>query len=357
MPTGSTLEPQNDPKTMTFDTIGNPLLWTGFLVFVLAMLALDLGVFHRKAHAVSVKEAATWSGVWVLLALVFNAGLYAFAGEQKALEFATGYLIEKALSVDNIFVFVVIFSYFAIPSHLQHRVLFWGILGALVLRAAFVLLGGAFLQQFHWAIYVFGAILIATGIKLLVQRTGQTDPGRNPVVRLVKRFFPVKQDATCESFFVREGGRLFATPLFLALLAVEFTDVVFAIDSIPAIYAVTSDPFLVFTSNIFAILGLRSLYFLLAGVVDQFRYLKVGLAGVLLFVGAKMTLVDVYKVPVGLSLGVIGLLLAGSIGASLWVARRERRSERAATETRPRDEELAGTLPRGPRTTREGAAG
>lgn len=307
---------------MTLDTLGTPLLWGGFLLFVLAMLALDLGVFHRKAHAVSVKEAATWSGVWVGLALVFNAGLWWFAGEQKALEFTTGYLIEKALSVDNVFVFVVIFSYFSIPERFQHRVLFWGILGALVLRAVFVLLGGAFLQQFHWAIYVFGAILVVTGVKLLLQRTNQTDPGKNPVLRIVRRFLPVKQDTRCESFFVRENGKLLATPLFLALLAVEFTDVVFAIDSIPAIFAITSDPFLVFTSNIFAILGLRSLYFLLAGVVDKFRYLKVGLASVLIFVGTKMAIVEVYKVPVGLSLAVIALLLGASIGASMWVARK-----------------------------------
>ncbi|MBK7876543.1 MAG: TerC family protein [Planctomycetes bacterium] len=322
---------------MTFDTIGSPLLWGGFILFVLAMLALDLGVFHRKAHTVTVKEAAIWSGVWVALALVFNAGLWWFAGERAALEFTTGYLIEKALSVDNIFVFVVIFSYFAIPQAFQHRVLFWGILGALVLRAIFVLLGGAFLQQFHWAIYVFGGILIVTGVKLLLQRSGQSDPGKNPIIRFVMRFVPVKQDTTCESFFVREKGKLFATPLFLALLAVEFTDVVFAIDSIPAIYAITSDPFLVFTSNIFAILGLRSLYFLLAGVVDKFRYLKVGLAGVLIFVGTKMAIVDVYKVPVGVSLGVIALLLGISVGASMWVTRGSRR-----------DDEAAGTLPSAP---------
>ena len=316
---------------MPFETVGSPALWGGFLAFVLAMLALDLGVFHRKAHEVSIKEAATWSGVWVALALLFNAGLFVFSGQQAALEFTTGYLIEKALSIDNIFVFVVIFAYFGIPAKFQHRVLFWGILGALVLRAIFVVLGGAFLQQFHWAIYVFGAILIATGIKLLLQRTDQSDPGRNPVVRLVKRFLPVKQDTNCERFFVRENGVLMATPLFLALLAVEFTDVVFAIDSIPAIYAITSDPFLVFTSNIFAILGLRSLYFLLAGIVDKFRYLKVGLACVLLFVGAKMTMVDFYKVPTGASLAVIALLLGGSILASLWRSRRDAARESART--------------------------
>lgn len=309
---------------MPIDTIGSPLLWGTFLLFVLVMLALDLGVFHRKAHVVSLKEAATWSAVWVGLAVVFGAGIAHFAGEQKALEFATGYVIEKALSVDNVFVFVVIFSYFAIPQHLQHRVLFWGILGALVLRAVFVLLGGAFLERFHWAIYVFGAILVITGIKLLIQRNESPSPENNPIIRLVRRFVPITTQAKCESFFLRENGKLVATPLFLALLAVEFTDVIFAIDSIPAIFAITRDPFLVFTSNIFAILGLRSLYFLLAGIVHRFRYLKIGLAGVLVFVGLKMSLVELVKVPIGISLGVIALLLGTSIAASWLVSRNER---------------------------------
>lgn len=298
-------------------SIGSPLLVGGFLVFVLAMLALDLGVFHRKAHAVSLKEAAIWSVVWVALALGFNAAVTWQHGGQRGMEFLTGYVIEKALSVDNIFVFVVVFAYFRIPGRLQHRVLFWGILGALVLRALFVVLGGAFLERFHWAIYVFGALLVITGIKLLFQHGGDFDPAGNPLVKLVRRFVPIKDDASCESFWVRENGRWMATPLFLALLAIEFTDVVFAIDSIPAIFAVTRDPFIVFTSNIFAILGLRSLYFLLAGVMDRFRYLKIGLALVLVFVGLKMSLVEVYKVPVGVSLAIIGLILGTSIVASL----------------------------------------
>jgi len=314
---------------MPTESIGSPLLWGGFLLFVLAMLALDLGLFHRKAHVVSLKEAATWSAVWVGLAFLFNAGIWLAHGPARGLEFATGYVIEKALSVDNIFVFVVIFTYFGIPGRLQHRVLFWGILGALVLRAIFVVLGGAFLAKFHWAIYVFGAILVVTGIKLLMERNEQVDPGRNPIVRLVRRFLPIKEDVSCESFFLREHGRLFATPLFLALLAVEFTDVVFAVDSIPAIFAITSDPFIVFTSNIFAILGLRSLYFLLAGVVDKFRYLKIGLAGVLVFVGLKMSLVEIYKVPVSVSLLVIALLLGASVLASLWRNRRDARALQA----------------------------
>ncbi len=311
---------------MPIESIGSPLLWGGFLVFVLAMLALDLGVFHRKAHAVSLKEAATWSAVWVGLAALFGAGVHAFYGPERALEFATGYVIEKALSVDNIFVFVVIFSYFAVPSALQHRVLFWGILGALAMRAIFILVGGAFLAAFHWAIYVFGAILVLTGIKLLLQRDAQYDPAANPVVRLFRRFFRVSAGFDGSRFFTREGAKLAATPLFLALLVVEATDVVFAVDSIPAIFAITQDPFLVFTSNIFAILGLRSLYFLLAGVVDKFRYLKTGLALVLVFVGAKMLLAEFWKVPVGLSLAIIGTLLGGSVLASLLANRREQRA-------------------------------
>ncbi|MCK6448779.1 MAG: TerC family protein [Planctomycetes bacterium] len=313
-------------------SIGSPLLWGGFLVFVLGMLALDLGVFHRKAHAVSLKEAAIWSCVWVALAGVFALGVHTWYGPERALEFTTGYVIEKALSVDNIFVFVVIFSYFAIPNALQHRVLFWGILGALVMRAIFILAGGAFLTKFHWAIYVFGAILVLTGIKLLVQSNVHYNPASNPVVKLFRRFFPVSGHLDGQKFFTREGAKLVATPLFLALLVVEATDVVFAVDSIPAIFAITQDPFIVFTSNIFAILGLRSLYFLLAGVIHKFRYLKLGLSFVLIFVGAKMLAADVYKVPVGVSLGVIGGILGLSVIASLVVNRREAaRSAEGAT--------------------------
>ncbi|MCC6409429.1 MAG: TerC family protein [Planctomycetes bacterium] len=305
------------------ESIGSPLLWGGFLVFVLAMLALDLGVFHRKAHSVSLKEAAIWSAVWISLAAVFAAGVHVWYGPERALEFTTGYVIEKALSVDNIFVFVVIFSYFAIPNALQHRVLFWGILGALVMRAIFIVVGGAFLAKFHWAIYVFGAILVLTGIKLLLQRNAHYDPASNPVVKLFKRFFPVSDGFDGQRFFTRQGAKLVATPLFLALLVVEATDVVFAVDSIPAIFAITQDPFIVFTSNIFAILGLRSLYFLLAGVIDKFRYLKLGLAFVLVFVGGKMLAADFYKVPVGASLAVIGGILGLSVLASLVIKRRD----------------------------------
>ena len=302
---------------MPFETIGSPALWFGFIAFVLAMLAIDLGVFHRKAHEVSLKEAGAWSAVWVALALAFNAGVYAWFGPERALEFTTGYLIEKALAVDNIFVFVVIFSAFAIPTIYQHRILFWGVLGALVMRAAFILVGGAMLQRFHWTLYLFGAILAITGVKLLFQRHQELHPERNPLVRAFQRLFPVTHELEGDRFTVVRAGRRYATPLLLALVAVEVTDLVFAVDSIPAIFAVTRDPFIVFTSNIFAILGLRSLYFLLAGVITRFVYLKVGLALVLVFVGAKMLLVDVYKVPIAVSLGVIAALLGLSVIASL----------------------------------------
>jgi tellurite resistance protein TerC len=309
-----------DPQII--DTVGTPLLWGGFVLFVLLMLALDLGVFHRRAHSVSLKEAASWSAVWVALSLLFNLGVYLGFGPERGLEFATGYLIEKALSVDNIFVFVVIFGTFAIPAVHQHRVLFWGVLGALVMRAVFIVIGGAFLTRFHWAIYLFGGILVLTGVKLLMQREQALDPARSPAIRLLRRLFPVSERLDGQNFFTREDGIRKATPLLLALVAVEFTDLVFAIDSIPAVFAVTRDPFIVFTSNIFAMLGLRSLYFLLAGVVHRFHLLKVGLALVLVFVGAKMTLVEIWKVPVGLSLAVIALLIGGSIALSIARPRR-----------------------------------
>jgi tellurite resistance protein TerC len=299
------------------ETIGSPLAWAGFIVFVILLLALDLGVFHKKAHEVSLKEAAVWSGVWVSLAVVFGAGVHYFFGPERALEFATGYVIEKALSVDNIFVFVVIFSTFAVPALYQHRVLFWGVLGALLMRAAFILAGGAFLARFHWAIYVFGGLLAITGIKLLLQRNEELHPERNPLIRWFQRTFPITPTFRGDKFHVVENGRRFATPLLLALVAVEVSDIIFAVDSIPAIFAITTDPFIVFTSNIFAILGLRSLYFLLAGVITKFVYLKTGLSFVLIFVGAKMLLLDFYKVPVVASLAIIAGILAVSVLASL----------------------------------------
>lgn len=309
------------PIRLTFrampESIGSPVLWIGFVLFVLVMLAIDLGVFHRKAHEVSLREAGIWSAVWVGLAALFNIGVYQWAGPQRALEFTTGYLIEKALAVDNIFVFVVIFSTFAIPAKYQHRVLFWGVLGALVMRAIFIVAGGALLERFHWTLYLFGALLLATGIKLLLQRDAEIHPERNPIVRWFQRMFPVVSEFHGDRFTVVREGRRFATPLLLALVAVEVTDLIFAVDSIPAIFAITTDPFIVFTSNIFAILGLRSLYFLLAGVITRFRYLKVGLSFVLIFVAAKMLLADVFKVPVLMSLAVIATILGVSVAISL----------------------------------------
>jgi tellurite resistance protein TerC len=292
-------------------------LWVGFNAAVLAMLALDLGVFHRKAHEVSLREAAGWTAIWVTLALAFNAGIWYFAGRQPALEFLTGYLVEKSLAVDNIFVIALIFSYFAVPSAYQHRVLFWGILGALVMRGAFIAAGAYVLHQWHWVIYVFGGILLVTGVKMALRKDEAIDPEHNPVVRLARRWLPLTPRYDGQKFWTVENGRRVATPLFLVLLLVEFTDLVFAIDSIPAIFAITSDPFIVYTSNVMAILGLRSMYFLLAGVVHKFVYLKFGLSLVLVFVGAKMMLVDVFKVPTVVSLAVIATLIGGSIALSL----------------------------------------
>ena len=294
------------------------LLWIGFNVFVLAMLALDLGVFHRKAHVVGFKESMTWTVVWVALALIFNAGIWHFSGSQKALEFFTGYVIEKSLSVDNVFVFAMLFSYFAVPPIYQHKVLFWGVLGALVMRAAMIALGAALIAKFSWIIYLFGAFLILTGIKMVLKREEEIHPERNPVVRLFKRLMPVTSDYRGDRFFVVENGLRHATPLFVVLLLVEFSDLIFAVDSIPAIFAVTTDPFIVYTSNVFAILGLRSLYFALAGVMGKFHYLKIGLGVVLSFVGVKMMLAhSPYKIDTLVSLGVVVGIIAASIVASV----------------------------------------
>jgi tellurite resistance protein TerC len=306
-----------------FDT-ANIWLWVGFTVFVLGMLALDLGVFHRKAHEVSIREAAVWSVVWVTLSLVFNVIIYWYLGAQAGLQFLTGYLIEKSLSVDNIFVFVLIFSYFSVPAKFQHRVLFWGILGALIMRAIFIVVGAALLSTFHWVIFIFGGFLILTGIRMAFHQDEEIHPESNPVVRLFRRFMPVSPDYEGQKFFVREAaGTLMATPLFVVLLLVESTDVVFALDSIPAIFAITTDPFLVYTSNVFAILGLRAMYFLLAGVIDKFRYLKTGLAVILVYVGFKMVISEWYKIPTGISLGIIALVLTIAVLLSLWKTRRE----------------------------------
>ena len=300
-------------------------LWVGFNLFVLAMLALDLGVFHRKAHAVTLRESFTWTAVWVALALLFNLGIWHYLGPQRGLEFFTGYLIEKSLSVDNLFVFSLLFSYFAVPPKYQHKVLFWGIIGALIMRACMIVLGASLITRFAWIIYIFGAFLILTGIKMIVKRSEEIHPERNPVVRGFKRLMPVTSDYRGEQFFVRENGLRMATPLFIVLLLVEFTDLIFAVDSIPAIFAVTNNVFIVYTSNVFAILGLRSLYFALAGIMHRFCYLKLGLGVVLAFVGAKMLLAhSPYKIDTLVSLGVIVAILAISIIASLIKTRGER---------------------------------
>lgn len=295
----------------------NVWFWVGFNAFILGMLALDLGIFHKKAHVITAKEAATWTAVWVSLALSFCAGLWLFKDGTTALTFLTGYLIEESLSADNIFVIVMIFSYFGVPPRYQHRVLFWGILGALVMRGLFIAAGAALISRFHWIEYVFGALLIVTGIRMVMRQDESFEGEKNPVVKAARRFFPFTEQYDGQRFFTMENGRKVATPLLLVLILVEFTDLIFAVDSIPAIFAVTTDPFLVYTSNVFAILGLRSLYFLLAGIVHKFHYLKYGLAVILTFVGVKMVISGMYQIPILVSLGVIVGVLALSIAASL----------------------------------------
>ena len=293
------------------------LWWVGFNLFVLMMLAIDLSVFHRKAHEVKFKEALIWSIVWIALALLFNLGIYFWRGPQIALEFLTGYLIEKSLSVDNLFIFLLIFSYFRVPALYQHKVLFWGILGALVMRAIFIAAGVTLIQKFHWLIYIFGGFLILTGIKMALEKEKEIHPERNPVLRLFRRFVPVTSDYEGDKFLVKREGRYFATPLFITLLIVETTDLIFAVDSIPAILAITLDPFIVYTSNVFAILGLRSLYFALAGIMQLFHYLHYGLSAILVFVGVKMLLADIYKIPLGIALGVVAGFLLISVIVSI----------------------------------------
>jgi tellurite resistance protein TerC len=300
---------------------GTPALWIGFAVTVLVMLAIDLGLFHRTAHEVKVREAAIWSCVWIGLALVFNVIVYFSFGPQLALEFTTAYLIEKALSVDNIFVFLVVFSTFAVPTAYHHRVLFWGIIGALLMRGVFIAAGTALLARFHWVMYVFGAILVVSGIKLIAKPGEEVEPEKNPAVKLFKRLFPITPGYRGAHFFVDEptpqGTRRMATPLLLVLVSLEATDLVFAVDSVPAVLAVSNDLFIVYTSNIFAILGLRALYFVLAGILNKFHLLKYGLSLVLVFVGGKMLIADLFKVPIVASLLVISVLIAGAVIASL----------------------------------------
>ena len=298
--------------------------WIGFNVVVLAILALDLGVLHKKAERVGLKEAGIWSAVWVTLSLCFAFAVYKTMGRQSGLEFLTGYLIEYALSVDNIFVFVLIFTYFKVPEKYQHRVLFWGIIGALLLRGAMIGMGAALVQRFEWLLYIFGAFLVFTGIKMLFQKEeSEYNPEKDPVFRMTRKIWPVTDEYHGESFFVdlpeRKTGKLrkHATPLFIVLIVINTTDIVFATDSIPAIFAVTKDPFLVYTSNVFAILGLRALYFALAGIMQLFHYLHYGLSLILVFVGTKMLISDIYKVPIGIALAVIAGILIVSVVASI----------------------------------------
>lgn len=291
-------------------------LWASVVGFLMAALALDLFVFHRDAHEVTMREAAVTSAVWIVLGLTFAGVVWAMFGPAHAGEYVAGYLIEKSLSVDNIFVFALIFSFFAVPAAYQHRLLFWGVIGALVLRAIFIAVGATLLEHFHWVIYVFGGFLVVTGAKMAMYRDHAVDPGNNPVLRLVRRVLPMTDRYDGQRFFMRSGRGWIATPLLAVLIVIETTDVIFAVDSIPAIFAVTSEPFLVFTSNAFAILGLRALYFLLAGMMQRFAYLKVGLAAILVFVGCKMLLSEVYKIPVWLSLGIITSILALTVGMS-----------------------------------------
>jgi len=292
--------------------------WVAFNAFVIAMLALDLGVFHRKAHVVGMKEALGWSAVWIAMALVFNVWVWYELGAQKGTEFLTGYLIEKSLSVDNVFVFAVLFTFFGIPAQYQHRVLFWGIFGALVMRAAMIFAGAALIQNFTWVIYLFAALLVFTGIKMVTGKHEAIDPEKNIALRLLRRLMPVTKEFHGQKFFIRQNGVLAATPLFAVLICIEMTDLVFAIDSIPAIFAITQDTFIVYTSNVFAILGLRALYFALAGLLPYFHFLKYGLGIILVFVGIKMSLAhSTWKIDTMVSLIVVASILAISVIASV----------------------------------------
>ena len=293
-------------------------LWIGFAVFILFMLSLDLGLFNRRAHVIKYREAAIWSGIWITLASVFAAVVFYFQGTSRGLEFVTGYLIELSLSVDNLFVFLLIFSYFKVPSKYQHRVLFWGVLGALVMRLTMIFIGASLINRFHWIIYIFGAFLVYTGIKMFTQENNDFQPEDNALVRLATRIFPIERSYDEKRFFTRKNGKLAGTLLLLVLLIVEVADLVFAVDSIPAIFAITTNAFIVYTSNVFAILGLRSMYFLLAGVVEKFHYLKIGLAIVLTFIGAKMLIVAVHiNIPIWISLVFVAVVLLSSVAASL----------------------------------------
>jgi tellurite resistance protein TerC len=296
---------------------GSTWLWLGFSLFILTMLSLDLGLFNRKAHSIKYREAWIWTAVWITLASIFAALVFYYQGRDKGLEFVTGYVVELSLSVDNLFVFLLIFSYFKVPARFQHRVLFWGVMGALIMRLTMIFIGAALIERFHWIIYIFGAFLVYTGIKMFKQDEIEIQPEQNPMVRLVTRFFPISRSYDEEKFFTTINGKRTGTLLLLVLIVVEVTDLVFAVDSIPAIFVITRDTFIVYTSNVFAILGLRSMYFLLAGVVDKFRYLRVGLAIVLTFIGIKMLITALgVHIPTKFSLAFVALVLLGSIVAS-----------------------------------------
>ena len=288
-------------------------LWVGFIIFVFLMLALDLGVFNKKAHDIKIKEALMWSCVWITLALLFNLGIYHWGGHELALQYLTGYLLEKSLSVDNLFVFLLIFKYFAVPTIYQHRVLLYGILFALILRALFIFTGVALISKFHWIIYIFGGALVVSGIKMASEKNKDIHLEKNKILKLFRKCMPVTDSYVDGNFFVIKEGKRFATPLFLALLAIETSDIIFAIDSIPAILSISLDTFIIFTSNVFAILGLRALYFALAGVMKIFHYLHYGLSAILVFVGIKMLITDIYKISIGVALGVLAVILVVSI--------------------------------------------
>lgn len=298
------------------------ILWGAFSLFVLGMLALDLGVFHRKSHVVTIKEALTWTAVWIALSMLFNLFVFHYFDKEKALEFFTAYLVEKSLSIDNIFVIIMIFSYFRVPASYQHKVLFWGILGALMMRVIFIFAGIELIHKFHWLIYIFGGFLVFTGIRMVYGEDKPMDPEKNPLVKVVRKLFPITESFDGDKFFVKRDGKIWATPLFIVVVLIEGTDLIFAVDSIPAIISISDDTFIVYTSNVFAILGLRSLYFALAGIEKYFTYLKYGLAAILVFVGLKMCLADFYKIPVEISLIIISFLLAISMIASVIVKRK-----------------------------------
>lgn len=296
------------------------LLWVGFNVFVLLMLLLDLGVFNKKAHEIKVKEAVLWTIFWIVLSLIFNAGIYFYFGYQKALLFFTAYLVEKSLSMDNIFVFLMLFTYFKVNPIYQHKVLFWGVLGALIMRAIFIFAGIALIEKFDWILYIFGAFLIYTGYKMMKEKDKEIHPEKNPVLKAARKMLPVTRDYRNGYFFVKENGKRFVTPLFIVLLVIESTDVVFAVDSIPAVLAISHDPFIVYTSNVMAILGLRALYFALAAVMRLFRFLHYGLSVILIYVGSKMIVAQLgYHIPTEISLGVIAFVLTISIVTSTYI--------------------------------------